>query len=93
MSTRSGAVIMAELSAEIRQLRQGAREAGRRGGPQLGELLNIIGDIAQMIHAGSHLDVELTLPEMVTRGVRVAHDICRDLDRGCAADTENDPAA
>ena len=78
---------------DVRKLEHGAKEAHLAGIHRLGGLLDGITRVAQMLHDGSDLDVEIELPELVARAVRIAEDLTRDANRGCAADAQDEPAA
>jgi anaerobic glycerol-3-phosphate dehydrogenase len=65
--------------SEVRQLRDGAKTAHNVNIHRLAHLLDALADLGQMIIDGCDRDAEMTIPDVIEKGARVARDITRPL--------------
>lgn len=70
---------MTVTHSEVRQLRTGAKQAHSVNIHRLAHLLDALADLGQMMLDGSDRDVEITLPDLVEKGARVARDLTRPM--------------
>lgn len=69
---------MTVTNSDVRQLRLGAKNAHNVNIHRLAYLLDALADLGQMVLDGSDLDVDLTIPDVIEKGSRVARDLARD---------------
>lgn len=71
---------MPATTAEITQLRRGAKEAHNVNIHRLGHLLSAIADVAQELHDGiDPVSIAVSLDGLIEHGAKVARDLCRNV--------------